>query len=337
MRKRMLRSKRFYLVCVFAIVILLSTMVLIRFYMGKQKAEREWHNQQPKIRKITNLGTTNTLEIMPLIDWHVSHKDLKREAGVSYLIKTDTSTILFDVGLNRKKSDPSPLVHNMNQLGVGMDDIDTIFISHNHPDHVGGLKWLRLKTFSITNRQVDLGQKRVYTPIPMTYPGLTPICAKYPTIISEGVATVGTISNQLFFGGWTPEQALAVNVKGKGIVLIVGCGHQTLPKLLQRTEALFAEPIFGLIGGLHYPVTGSRVVIGGVEFQRYVGTGKVPWRPITMKEVQSNIEILEQRNPKIVGVSGHDSCDASIAAFRKAFPKSYQGIIVGERIVIGQN
>ena len=69
-------------------------------------------------------------------------------------------------------------------IGVAMDDIDTIFISHNHADHVGGLKWSRLKTFSVTNHQVNLGQKRVYTLIPMTYPGLTPIDAKDPTIYS---------------------------------------------------------------------------------------------------------------------------------------------------------
>jgi len=225
----------------------------------------------------------------------------------------------------------------MNQLGVALDDIETIVISHNHPDHVGGLKWSRRKTFSVTNHQVNLGQKRVYTPVPMTYPGLTPIHTKEPTIISEGVATVGVIPNQLFFWGWTPEQALAVNVEGKGIVLIVGCGHQTLPKLLQRAEALFDEPVCGLIGGLHYPVTDSRFAPGGIKFQRYVGTGKVPWRPITMEEVQKNIRILKQQNLRAIGISEHDSCDASIAAFRTAFPDVYREVVVGEKIVVGKN
>jgi len=86
MRKKILYSKRFYLICVLGIAVLLPTMILVRFYRGKRKAEREWHNQKAKIRKITNLGTTTTLEILPLIDWHVSHKHLKREAGVSYQV-----------------------------------------------------------------------------------------------------------------------------------------------------------------------------------------------------------------------------------------------------------
>jgi len=213
--------------------------LLERFNKGKQKAEQEWQLNQSNIRKIKNLGATKTLEILPLIDWYTCNESLKGEAGVSYLIKTDECTILFDVGLNSDQIDPSPLLHNMKQLGITLDDFDVIVISHNHLDHVGGGKWSELKTFSLTNHQLDLSEKIVYTPIPMTYPGLTPILAENPTVISECVTTIGVISNQLFFLGYTHEQALAVNVEGKGIVLIAGCGHQTLLKILERAEALF--------------------------------------------------------------------------------------------------
>lgn len=57
--------------------------------------------------------------------------------------------------------------------------------------------------------------------------------------------------------GFTEEQSIAINVKNKGIVLIVGCGHHTIPKLIQKAEVLFNEPIYGIIGGLHYPVRGG--------------------------------------------------------------------------------
>jgi len=311
--------------------------LLARFKKGKQKAEEEWQRKQSTTKKIQNLGITKTLEILPLIDWHTSKESLKGEAGVSYLIKTDKCTILFDVGLNHDQRDPSPLLRNMKQLGVTLDDFDAIVISHNHGDHVGGGKWSEMKTFSLTNHQINLGQKRVYTPVPMTYPGLTPIYAENPTVISEGVATLGVISNQLFFLGCTPEQALAVSVEAKGIVLISGCGHQTLSKILERAEALFDEPIYGIIGGLHYPVTDSRAEWKGIKIQMYFGTGKAPWNPITMEEVQGNINLLKKRNPGVVGLSGHDSCDASIEAFRKAFPEIYKDIKIGEKIVVGVN
>lgn len=40
--------------------------------------------------------------------------------------------------------------------------------------------------------------------------------------------------------GGIAEQALVLNVEGKGLVAIVGCGHQTVPKLLQRLQDAFA-------------------------------------------------------------------------------------------------
>lgn len=311
--------------------------LLARFNEGKKKAEEQWQQKQSTMRKINNLGTTRTLEILPLIDWYTRDESLKGEAGVSYLIKTDQSNILFDVGRNRDQSDPSPLLHNMKQLGVTLNDFDTLLISHNHGDHVGGRQWGRQKTFSLTNHQINLGQKKVYTPIPMTYPGLNPTYAENPMITSKGVATIGVISTHMFFLGLTPEQALAVNVEDRGIVIIVGCGHQTLSKILKRAKALFDEPIYGLIGGLHYPVTDSRALtMSGIKLQMYIGTGKVPWKPLTIEEVQNNIALLKTHNPGVVGLSPHDSCDASLAAFRQAFPGIYKEIKVGEKIVIGK-
>ena len=126
----------------------------------------------------------------------------------------------------------------MQTLGIGSDDFDTIVISHNHVDHVGGMNWMRQETFSLGTEQIDLTGKRAFTPVPMTYPGLAPVHTEEPTVIAEGVATTGTIPRQLFIG-WVEEQALAVNVTGKGLVLIVGCGHQTVPKLVSRAQTVF--------------------------------------------------------------------------------------------------
>ena len=317
---------------IIAILFFVLGILLIRFKRGKKRADKYWHQIQE--RKLGDFGTTKTLEILPLIDWYTKNKTLKGEAGVSYLIKTDETAILFDVGYNSEKRDPSALLHNMKELGIRIDDFDTIFISHNHLDHVGGMKYMRRKSFSLTSHQIELKGKMVYTPVPMSYPNITPICIEEPTVIAKGVASIGTIPNQLFFLGWTIEQSLACNIEGKGIVLVVGCGHQTLPKIIQRAENLFESPIFGLVGGLHYPVTGGRDKILGIGIERYVGTGKLPWRPITIDEVQENIAFLKARNPKVVALSAHDSCDVSLTAFRDAFSEAYREIRVGEPIVI---
>ncbi len=308
--------------------------VLRRYLQGREESAKEWEKQQESIQEIVNLGETASLEILPLVEFYASRQDLKTEAAVSYLIKTETNTVLFDLGRNSENSDPSPLLHNMEKLGVSLEDVDTIVISHNHDDHTGGSAWSRQKTFSVTATQIPLGDKKVYTPIPMTYPGLEPICSTKPIRVAQGIATTGIIANQLFFLGRIEEQAVAVNVSGKGIVLIAGCGHQTLSRIIDRAEALFDQPIYGLVGGLHYAVTGSRGSWKGIEVHRYFGTGRMPWKPYTLEDLRHNIDALKSRNPQFVGLSPHDSCDGAIAEFREAFGDSYRYVKVSKKISI---
>jgi 7,8-dihydropterin-6-yl-methyl-4-(beta-D-ribofuranosyl)aminobenzene 5'-phosphate synthase len=230
--------------------------------------------------------------------------------------------------MNDKEQDPSPLLHNMQQLGIEIEEIDYIVISHPHGDHTGGSKWADKNTFSIGVQQVDLGSIRAYTPVPMDYPGIEVVYSEEATVIAPGVATTGVITNYFFFSGETPEQALAVHVEGRGVVVISGCGHQTLKKIVDRAEALFDAPLYGLLGGLHYPVTKCR----NIDIHRYVGTGKLPGEFLTIEEVQGNIDYLRARQIVLAGLSPHDSCDASIQAFRDAFGANYKEIIVGQEI-----
>lgn len=278
--------------------------------------------------KLANLGATRTLEILPLVDWNTASPDLRGEAGVSYLVRTDQNTILFDVGGNLQSSDPSPLIANMHQLGIKLADIDTIVISHNHMDHVGGQAFARSKTFSLDNKQeFDLRDKRIFVPIPMAYPGIEPIVARDPTVIAPGVATTGTITGKLYTGP-VDEQALAIRVQGKGIVLVVGCGHQGLANLLARSAQLFGEPIYGVIGGLHYPVPRGRWTRGGVDVQRWATYG--PGSGPSADDVQREIDLLAQKGPQWVSLSPHDSSDEMIEAFRKTFGPHYHDLRVGE-------
>ena len=308
-----------------------------QYNAGKVVAEKKWQEQQASLGKIKNLQTSKLLEIIPVSEFYAANKELNGEPGVSYLIKTDEVSILFDVGFNMEKENPSPLEHNMQKLGITTEDFEVIVISHNHVDHVGGEAWSDKNTFSFGNKQIELKGKKIYTPIPMNYPNTTPIYAENPTVIAKGIATIGTIYSQQFFGGLTGEQALAVNVEGKGIVLIVGCGHQGIEKIIARTKLLFNEPVYAIIGGLHFPVTGSRIKIWGEDVQKYVGTGKLPWIPVTNKDVQEAIEIMKPLNLKLIAISPHDSCDESLNTFSKAFPKAYRAIKVGEKISISRN
>ena len=301
-----------------------------RFVQGRKRADAVW--EASRYPRMGDVGAVKRLSILPLIDFFPGDPQLEGEPGVSYLIRADDVTILFDLGLNRYGEHPSPLLRNMERLGVDFDDIDMIVISHAHPDHIGGSRNMKDGVFSPSAGYVNLHQMPAYLPAPLVNPSATPIVVEEPTVLAPGVVSMGPIPRQLFFLGWTPEQSLAIHVEGKGIVLVVGCGHPTLERIIARKEMLFDAPLYGLIGGLHYPVTGSRLKWHGLPAQQIFGTGLWPWQRITEADVYRAIAFLYRRDPKVVALSPHDSCNWSLAAFRNAFGPRYRDVLVGQEI-----
>jgi 7,8-dihydropterin-6-yl-methyl-4-(beta-D-ribofuranosyl)aminobenzene 5'-phosphate synthase len=315
-----------------AIILALFLALVVRFYFGRKRADRLW--AQTIYPKLTDIGTVERLSLLPLVDGKTARENLSGEPGVSYLIRAGDTTILFDVGFNQRGEHPSPLLRNVEALNIDLQEIDCVVISHLHADHVGGVGFARTRTFAISPERIDLNGKTAFVPEPMTHPTARTEVVTEPRIIAPGVISLGTVARQLFFFGWTLEQPLAVNVKDRGMVLISGCGHPTLQRIIERAETLFDEPIYGIIGGLHYPVTASGAVVLGIPLQRFLGTGKWPWDPINKDDVETSIAFLKTRKPRIVALSPHDSCDWSIEAFRRAFGDTYRELRVGQEIAI---
>lgn len=299
-----------------------------QYKYNKYKADSIWSYEQQSLNRINELGTIRKVEIIPIIDWFTESDSLRVESGVSYLIRTDSLTLLFDLGLNKNQEHPSPLLHNMDQLEINTNEIDCIFISHDHGDHVGGHKWWQSKSFSLTNNQINLDGIQVFTPIKLTYPGIHPQITNKPAVISCGIATTGAISNPIMFMD-IAEQALVLNVKDKGLIIILGCGHQGVEKLLQRCRLLFSQPIYAILGGFHYPLNEER----NIDWTyKYFVTEKLPWELLSTEDVKRNINLLKSAGVKYVGVSGHDSCDKALDLFKQEFGENYFTIKVGQKI-----
>jgi len=306
------------------------TIPTIKFLKNKDIAEKEW--QTYKAEKINSIKAVKNLKILPLIDYYTDNDELLGESGVSYLIKADDTQILFDVGFNMKNEHPSPLLNNMEKLNVNIDDIDSIFISHLHVDHVGGPKAKKNRTFALSGKKVDLKRIKAYVPVEMVHENADIEVLEEPAKIADGIVSIDSISRAIWGMGLTKEQALAINVENKGIILVVGCGHQSAEKILERAKQLFDEPIYGLIGGLHFPVTKRDDKIFNIR--RILGTGKLPWNTINQTDVENTIENISKEDINIIGISAHDSCDWTIAKFKEKFGEKYEDILVGKEIEI---
>lgn len=316
------------------------------FLRERRQADRDWEAWETSLRAgaapgaappplaglpLAGLGTAKHLSILPLIEFFSIDDRLRGEPGVSYLLTIDGTRILFDVGRNVGHEHPSPLLRNMDAFGVSPSDIDAIFVSHGHLDHVGGLEEMRRRTFSLSAGPVDLTGKTAHVPSVMTHPTATVELVTEPRKLGEGVASTGPLTRAIWMMGPVAEQSLLIDVDGKGVVMVVGCGHPLLTRLMVRAQAVTGRPLYGVVGGLHFPVTGSRVGKGG---QNILGNGKLPWQRIRQSEVREAATLLAKSDVRLVALSGHDSCDWSLAAFGAMLGERCRTIKVGEEIIV---
>lgn len=326
-----------YIILFLIIVIsLLFSIKLIQLKKGNKKVAHEI--EITSYKKLSEIGAVKNLSILPLIDFYTDDSRLKTEPGVSYLIKADDTTILMDVAFNKKKEHPSPLLQNIKTLGVELNDVDMMFISHLHLDHVGGMSEQKKQLFSLSQGKIELPEIPVYSPVQVSpshwNPGPKVEVITEPKVLKNGIASIGVIPRNLFLMGYTLENSLAINVENKGIVLIVGCGHQTIEKIIDRASYLFDLPIYGIIGGLHYPIKHGRIMIGPLNLQNIVGSHRPPWIGINEKDITHAVDAIKKVDPQFVSLSPHDSSDWSIDRFRNEFREKYHDLVVGKELVI---
>jgi 7,8-dihydropterin-6-yl-methyl-4-(beta-D-ribofuranosyl)aminobenzene 5'-phosphate synthase len=304
--------KKFLLYSLFTLVglVVLATLFFtLRQGIARAQIKRE---EQVIPASLPGLGTTIRLEIIPLYENDRTDESFDFGHGVSYLIRTDTATLLMDLGYNPDEVEQLPALQNMQKLGITWEEINAVLISHPHPDHMGGVKAWQKKTLSLGDFPTDRSQMPIYVPVPMNSSTGTVIHSEKPTLISNDMATTGVISfPEVFpvnlFNPKGNEQGLVIHVAGQGLVLITGCGHPTLERLVDRAEALYGGEVIGVVGGLHYGVASA-------------------------EDLQPHIQFLEPRQPKLIALSPHDSSLEAIGMFQSAFSAAYEFIKVGESI-----
>ena len=211
---------------------------------------------------------------------------LRAEHGFSALVTVRTgntsSTLLFDAGAS-----PDGLAVNAERLGIDVGGLQGVVLSHGHFDHTGGIGGLaRLRGRSglpltvhpavWTRRRLELpGGQWLEMPTlsrgALEREGFAVLERRQPSLLVGGILVTGEVDRVTEFEHGMPpqhqawdghdwrhdpavidDQALVISVRGRGLVVITGCGHAGVVNIVRHAMRLTGvRSLLAVIGGFH--------------------------------------------------------------------------------------
>jgi 7,8-dihydropterin-6-yl-methyl-4-(beta-D-ribofuranosyl)aminobenzene 5'-phosphate synthase len=211
---------------------------------------------------------------------------LRAEHGFSALVTvrigSTSAAMLFDAGAS-----PDALAVNAERLGVDVGGLQGVVLSHGHFDHTGGLDGLaRLRGRSglplmvhpavWTRRRQELpGGQGLEMPTlsrgALEREGFAVIERRQPSLLAGGILVTGEVDRVTEFErgmppqhqawdsrGWRhdpaviDDQALVISMRGRGLVIITGCGHAGVINIIRHAMRLTGvRRLLAVIGGFH--------------------------------------------------------------------------------------
>jgi 7,8-dihydropterin-6-yl-methyl-4-(beta-D-ribofuranosyl)aminobenzene 5'-phosphate synthase len=215
--------------------------------------------------------------LIVLADNTVSTRGLLAEHGLAYWIEVGARRILFDTGQGLV------LRANATALGIDLQAVETVVLSHGHYDHTGGLAAvLGQAPCHVTVhahpdallpkfKREQAGARAIGIPPPsltaLSGPHCRTLLSREPVEVAPGVYATGEIPRRhpdepaLESFCLDPEgrradpllddQALFI-ATDQGTVVLLGCAHAGVINTLDRVVALTDDrPLLAVIGGLH--------------------------------------------------------------------------------------
>lgn len=195
------------------------------------------------------LERVDSAKITTIVDNNTTRSVLKTSWGISFFVE-----LFFDeppqknVVLVDTSGSFEIFIDNASELNIDLSKIEAILITHWHKDHCGALtKLLKLLPHGIP----------VYTPLEnrkeekaIKKAGGNPIPSENSQTIAKGCITTGRIKNGK--GKTIAEHSLIINVNNKGLMILVGCSHLGVCKIVHQVQKITNnQPVYGLAGGFH--------------------------------------------------------------------------------------
>ncbi len=211
------------------------------------------------------------LTITVLVENTAGSRGLLGEHGIAFHVQADDFTLLFDTGQGMV------LRHNANALGIDLNAVRTIALSHGHYDHTGALPELlgegpKRRLFlhpAALRAKYNRRHEAIGSGLPErdVLTGIADVTwTSNPTWLAPSIWVTGEIPRNSAFedtGGPfyldatepTPDpladdQALVIDTVA-GLVVVLGCGHAGVVNTLAFVRSVQERPIHALIGGMH--------------------------------------------------------------------------------------
>lgn len=190
------------------------------------------------------------------------------EDGLSIYIELENKKILLDAGIT------DAFMKNAKVLGIDLQEIDKIVLSHGHWDHGNGLKYINLKKTLILHP--DAYTKRYSLLRNMAFGGINQtreelkekfdlIETKEPYQIFENVWFLGQINRRFEVPKENAHTVLENNEKDylyddtgivvkleKGIVVFSSCSHSGINNIIEQAKEVTRDDrILAVVGGFH--------------------------------------------------------------------------------------
>jgi len=211
-------------------------LILILFvFCGCEKEKLGTRKEEIFMKNITE-GNITIINVYDNVEFD---SRFKVGFGFGCVVKIKNKTILFDTG-----GDSPTLLANLETAGIKPEEIDIVFLSHIHGDHVGGLNGFLEKNSNV----------KVYLPISFSESFKEDVKSVGADVVevSDSVKIIDGVYSTGELGVLIKEQSMMID-SDKGLIVITGCAHPGIVKIVRKAKELMDKDVYLVMGGFHSP------------------------------------------------------------------------------------